>query len=56
MLWITSHLVAVAIGCLIAGAASRDRIRKAERNALALLHARHSIELTAEDAARRVGA
>jgi len=52
---VITHMIAVAVGILIAWAASRDRIRKAEQDALALLHARHSIELTAEDAARRAG-
>jgi hypothetical protein len=52
---VITHLIAFAAGVLVARAASRNRVRKAERNALALLHARHAIELTAEDAARRAG-
>lgn len=52
---IVTHLIAVAIGCLIAGAAARYRIRKIQRDDLSFRMA-PTIPHSIEDAARRVGA
>lgn len=55
MMWLVTHLIAVAVGCLIAGAGARYRIRQLQRDDLSFRMAPvipHSIE----DAARRAGA
>lgn len=54
MIWL-AFFSGSLFGATLVGWAARKQIRKIEAEALRLISARHSLELTLEDAARRAG-